>query len=270
MTPAAGTAVRRSSGPSGWLAESLEREPTLTRFGLLMWALMIPAAIAYGLDDRLFRGVSVWAKPLKFMASTGLFALCTAWFVGLLPAARRNDRPVRRVVWGVVGFSTFEVGYITLQAALGEASHYNIGTALTSVMYSLMGLFALLLTATQPVLARHIARHGDPSQPAVWRRAVVAGLVLTFVLGAASGVPLGGLQPPAGAGIPVFGWHGAGDLRPAHFLGLHAQQLVPLAGLLLLRGSVPAAGAALGGFIVVYVTAWAVLMVVGLSPRFAD
>lgn len=37
-------------------------------------------------------------------------------------------------------------------------------------------------------------------------------------------------------GLPIVGWHiGGTDARPAHFLGVHAQQLVPLAGLALQR-----------------------------------
>jgi hypothetical protein len=38
--------------------------------------------------------------------------------------------------------------------------------------------------------------------------------------------------PGAGAGtLPVFGWSTAvGDLRPAHFLALHAMQAIPLLG----------------------------------------
>jgi hypothetical protein len=262
---AAGGLVRPRYTLRGWLAESLAREATLTRFGLLMWALMIPAVIAYGLDDRLLRGVPVWTKPLKFMASTGLFALCTAWFVGLLPQARRGHPAVRLVVWGVIVSSAFEVGYITLQAALGDASHFNVGSPLHATMYRLMAVFALLLTATQPLLAWQIVRHGDPTQPVLWRRAVITGLVLTFVLGAASGMPLGGLQPPAGAGLPVVGWHAAGDLRPAHFLGIHAQQLLPLAGLLLARWSSPAAAVALGATVAAYVAAWVALMTLGLA-----
>jgi hypothetical protein len=57
---------------------------------------------------------------------------------------------------------------------------------------------------------------------------------MTFVLATASGFLLGGQQPPAGVGLPVLGWHIDGpDARPAHFLGVHAQQLLPLFGWLL-------------------------------------
>ena len=74
--------------PGGVWGELLHRQRTLTLFAAAMLLAMLPALLALGLDDRLLRGVSVWVKPLKFMSSVALFALSTAWFVGLLPQAR--------------------------------------------------------------------------------------------------------------------------------------------------------------------------------------
>ena len=48
----------------------------------------------------------------------------------------------------LIGSGSFEFLYILLQAALGEASHYNVGDLWHGAMYTLMGLGALLLTAT--------------------------------------------------------------------------------------------------------------------------
>ena len=66
-------------GPTPWAA-LWQREPRLVAFALLMLALMLPAAIGLGLDERMLRGVNVWVKPMKFMASVALLALTTAWF----------------------------------------------------------------------------------------------------------------------------------------------------------------------------------------------
>jgi hypothetical protein len=224
-----------------WLAQARAGEPVLAAFGLAMWLAMIPAAIALGLDERSLRGVSVWVKPLKFMASLGLFALTTAWFVGL------------------------EIGYIALQAALGRASHYNFDSPLSAALYSAMGLGALALTFTQAVLAREVVRHGGPLRGDPVRVAIVAGLVLTFLLGAGAGGLLGSMQPPAGTGLPIVGWHPRGDLRPAHFVGLHAQQLLPLAGLALARLAPGRAMPALWAFTLGYVALWAALVAMGLN-----
>lgn len=218
--------------PGDVVAELLRRERRLALFGFTLLALLLPLALAWGLDERTLRGANVWLKPIKFALSLGLFALTTAWFVGhLLPAARRT-RAVDVIVWVLIGSASFELAYITLQAGLGRGSHFNVGDAFHATMYSLMGAGALALTATQPALAWQLLRHADPRRAPAYRLAVVIGLVLTFVLGASVGVLLSGLQPPESAALPVLGWSMAGgDLRPAHFLGIHAQQALPLVGL---------------------------------------
>jgi hypothetical protein len=210
-------------------------------------------------------GVAIWAKPLKFMFSTALFAATMAWAIGLLPEAVRRSRTVRTLAWLVIGTASFEVGYISLQAALGSASHYNTADAFHAAMFGLMGLAAVVLVSTQAVLAHALLRHVRPLTPLVIALAI--GLVLTCVLSIISGLLLGGLKPPAGIGLPLFGWHaGGGDLRPAHFLAVHAQQLLPLAGLAVQRVLPRYPGAALSVFTAAYVAGWAWLVVIGL-PR---
>lgn len=248
--------------------ELMARQQTLAWFGLALWLAMLPTVVAWGLDDRTLREVNVWTKPLKFMASVGLFSLTTAWFVGLLEPGRRQTRLVRSVVIIVIATGLFEVGYITWQAAWGQASHYNADTLPHQLMYGLMGMGALLLTATQPMLAWQIWRDGRSMAPSVWRDGVVLGLMATFALGASVGGMLGGLQPPAGAGLPVVGWHfSGGDLRPAHFLGVHAQQLIPLAGALLAGAGLRQARLGLWLFVGAYTALWMWAVQIGLAGQ---
>lgn len=255
----------RSRDPRAWLREAFARQRLLTGFAVLLWLAMLPALLALGLDERTLRGVSVWVKPLKFLASVGLFSLCTAWFIGLLPPEQRRGPAVRALVATILLTGGFEVVYITLMAALGQASHYNLGSALSAALYTAMGIGAMALTATQPVLAWLIVRRGRSDLDPRWRDAVVLGLVLTFVLGAGTGSLLGGFKPPDGAGLPVLGWHLAGgDLRPAHFIGLHAQQFLPLAGLALIALRVRRARLLLGAFAVLLTVLWGWAMVRGL------
>jgi hypothetical protein len=245
-------ALSSGSGPLGIFSAAFRHNRALTVFGLLMWAVMLPTLLAWGIDDRELRGVSVWAKPLKFMASIGLFALSTAWFIGLLPEDRRRGGSINTVTWTIVLAGGFEIIYITLQAALGQASHFNFSSPLPISEY-------------QPLLAWQIARHARDDLPPVWRNGVVAGLVLTFVLGAGAGGLLGSMQPPTGSGLPGVGWHPSGDLRPAHFLGMHAQQFFPLAGALMALWMPSNGRRALALFAVVYVALWAWAMARGLD-----
>ena len=214
-------------------AELIAREPRLARFGFVLVAFLIPMAIAALVDDRTLRGANVWIKPMKFAASVALLAWTTTWFVGHLPAARRTGPAVDRIVWLLIGAGTFELVYIALQAALGQGSHYNVGDPFHATMYALMGIGALILTATQPLLAWQLHRHPDASKPAAYRLAILIGLVLTFGFGAGIGGLLSAMQPPSHVPtLPIFGWSLAGgDLRPAHFVGIHAEQVLPLIGL---------------------------------------
>lgn len=231
----------RSPGSAPWLASPVQvwaelkyRQPALAWFGLVMLAGMALALLAMGLDDRTLRGVNVWVKPFKFMASVTMFSWWSAWFIGMLNARQQRGAAIRRTVGLIIGAGGFEIGYIVLQAALGQASHYNRSDPLHIALYSLMGAGALALTASQLVIAWQMHRHAAVTITPAMKLAVVLGCVLTFVLGAGAGATMGGVQPPAGIGLPVVGWHLAGgDLRPAHFIGMHAQQLLPLAAWLM-------------------------------------
>ncbi|MCM5678951.1 hypothetical protein M8A51_05335 [Schlegelella sp. S2-27] len=240
MNTLVSTPAPHSTGRAHRLAgvprELLARQRTLTVFAAVLLVLLLPATLAWGLDERLLRGVNVWVKPMKFAVSIAVLALTTAWFIGHLSPAQRHSRGVRWVVALIVGAGSFELAYIALQAGLGEGSHYNVAGTFHAVMYPLMGLGALLLTASQPLLAWQLYRHPDPALPPAYRASVLLGLGLTFLLGAGIGGLLSAVQPPDGSGLPLVGWSLAGgDLRPAHFFGVHAQQLLPLAGLALAR-----------------------------------
>lgn len=231
---AGGGALRRA-----W-AGLADREPILVAAGVVFLLAMVPTGLAHMLDDRVVGGVNVWLKPLKFEAALGLFALTLAWFIPMASRAFRASRTGRFVVWGFVWPATFEILYIAWRASRGEASHFNNSTPTAAVLYLLMGLGAILLTATAPALAYGVARADAPPARPAYRLAVVLGLVLTFVLGGVEGAAMSGLgahnvglPAPGDAGIPIFGWlRSAGDLRVAHFLGIHAQQAIPIAGAL--------------------------------------
>ena len=250
------------------VAELLRRERRLALFGFALLALLLPLALAWGIDERTLRGANVWLKPMKFALSLGLFALTTAWFVGhLLPAARRL-RALDAIVWVLIGSASFELAYIALQAGIGQGSHYNVGDPLHALMYSLMGLGAMALSATQPALAWLLLRHADPARAPAYRLAVLIGLVLTFVLGASVGGLLSAMQPPETAALPVIGWSLAGgDLRPAHFLGIHAQQALPLVGLAVAGWTAATARRTVWAVTAAYVLLFGVALAWGLVGR---
>ena len=230
----------------------------LVIYGLFM-VLALILTYAWSLnDDRLIRDVGVWVKPMKFMAATALFAWTTVWVIKVANSQVDQSETYRWIAVLLVSTSFFEVVYISYQASQAAASHYNVSDPFHAFMFGVMGLAAVGLTATQAWLAWEIWKEQRGADMPVETLGVIIGLVLTFVLSTISGFMLGGHQPPAGQGLPVVGWHAVKDIRPAHFLGVHAQQLIPLWGLIASKfmGSFSNAGLLWGS--VLYVVFWAV------------
>ncbi|MDX3907223.1 MAG: hypothetical protein QHC78_16155 [Pigmentiphaga sp.] len=224
--------------PLGAAVRELERRNRpLMRFGCVLFVALAAAWVAELIDGRTLNGVGVWVKPMKFMASVGLYAWTTAWLLGELPPTLRQGQWARAIVAVVIVAGAGEIAYITFQGALGQPSHFNSSTPFHAVMYALMGLGALAITACALPLAWLIARHGSGMAPA-YRLGAVLGLILTFAGGAGAGIAIslnGGPTVgamPGGAVVPLFGWSmTGGDLRVAHFLGVHAQQVLPAVGM---------------------------------------
>jgi hypothetical protein len=219
-----------------------QSSPPLFWVGLVMLMASVLTLLLTHFDVREFQGVSVWLKPWKFQLSTGAYLLTLGLFMVWLPAQARNTWPAKYVAWIAVVSSIFEVAYISWQAVLGEASHFNTSTPLHAAMYTLMGVGAVLLTSAAGVLGVYIGRAKEYRLPYPLKLAIVLGLISTFVLGTGFGGYLGGSSTGhwvGGAltdagGLPLVQWsRTGGDLRVAHFFGIHAMHFIPaFAGLL--------------------------------------
>jgi hypothetical protein len=201
--------------------------------GLMLLAFVVTFVESLN-DARTIRDVGIWIKPMKFMAATVFFAWTSVWVVMI----SRSTVAVARC-WGwiaalLIATSLFEVVYITYQAVQGSGSHYNISTPLNEALFALMGIAAIGLVASQAWLAWEIWKRRTPERSVI-TLGVVIGLSFTFLLSTISGFLLGGNQPPPGQGLPFLGWHLFADIRPAHFMGVHAQQFIPLLGVLAAR-----------------------------------
>lgn len=230
-----------ASSRLNWLDDLYRGQPLLAGIGVLLLLMMIPSFAALTLDARTLNGISVWIKPLKFQISLAVQLLTVAWLMLWLSAAQRNSRVVRVLAALMAGAALFEVAYISHQASLGEASHYNVGTRYTQLMYALMGVGSLVLVGTSGAIGALILRRGDRRDPFVLTAGL--GLVLGSVLGGITGALLsahhghwvGGAATDIG-GLPIFGWsRTGGDLRVAHFVGLHMMQALPIAALVAAR-----------------------------------
>jgi hypothetical protein len=209
---------------------------------LFMAALGPPTLLALALDERTIAGGSVWAKPLKFeLALTVHFATLVALIPLLTPQGLARPA-LRRVIWLSAAAAIFEIAYIIAQAAHGRASHFNYNTPFESVMYGLMGLGAVVITAGAGVFGGIFTRNAQPNVGQGLRLGVIVGLgggaAATLVVAglmssgmASQGHFVGGVASDA-YGLPLLGWTTrGGDLRVPHFFATHAMQALPLAGL---------------------------------------
>ena len=201
-------------------------------------ALLLIATLIWGqLDPRVLDGVPVWVKPAKFAVSFLVHFTTLAIIVALMSAENAELRIVAGVGWVLAAVFVAEMAYLIFQAAQAQHSHFNDTTSFHSVMYSLMGVGAVVLIALPVViawLAKGDIAFGPATQSGIWWGAIIS-FVLTVKIGGylgGNGSHFVGDQSNPELVLPFFGWSTeVGDLRPAHFLSLHAFQVLPLIGL---------------------------------------
>lgn len=225
----------------------------LTAAGLLMLVVLAISLVGLAVDPRIITGAPAWLKPAKFAVSTAIYMLTLAWIFTLLPEWPR----MRRVVgWVTAVILVLEVAIIDTQAWRGTTSHFNVGTVLDGVLFTIMGLAIVLQTLISIAVAVALWRQRFDDRALGW--ALRFGLVIT-IFGASTGglmtrpttaqldearatgrMAVAGAHtvgaPDGGPGLTGTGWSVEhGDLRVAHFLGLHAMQTLPVLALMLRR-----------------------------------
>lgn len=218
-------------------------EPRLIAAGLVALALVPLGALWASVDGRLVNGELVALKPTRFALSIAVYLLTASWMLGYARAERLSSPLVQGAVWGLLAGASVELACITVQAARGRRSHFNVGTPTDATIAAVMGVMAILFIGMVLPLAWEIARRPRPDAAPLMVQAIVGGLVATFVLGALTGAGMGrvamGAVDPEAVRLPLLGWSvRGGTARIAHFLGVHAMQAFPLmaAVALLLRG----------------------------------
>jgi hypothetical protein len=214
------------------LRELYRSNPVLTMTGWLNWILAVVLLVAVQFDSRTILGINPWIKPIKFSISIAIYVWTLAWYLRYLAARKRA---VRTISWGVSICVLSEIVGITLQSARGVPSHFNVTTPLNAAMFTAMGIIIGINTALVIwVCVWFFVDH--PDLPAAYLWGIRFGLVL-FLLASFEGVfmVMHGSHtvgaPDGGAGLPFVNWSRAhGDLRVMHFTGMHALQVLPLAG----------------------------------------
>ena len=177
-------------------------------------------------------GINAYIKPMKFFGSTAILSWTMAWFVVLLP----QQRSVQVYAWVVVAVFAFELAVIVWQASRGKLSHFNISSPTDGLLFGLMGVAITVFTVWTAYIGYLFFRLDTTAANAAYIWGIRLGILL-FVVFAFEGFMMAGRlahtvgAPDGGAGLPITNWSKRyGDLRVAHFFGMHALQLLPLFG----------------------------------------
>jgi hypothetical protein len=225
------------------ISELRHRDPLLFWIGAaMMLALVVCVLLSIG-DQRLILGINPWIKPMKFLISTTIFLWTVAWF---MPETRGGGASgLSRIVrWTIGPAMVIEITLVLLQAARGTTSHFNIQSPLDGIIFGVMGMTIFFNTLAM-ILFFLIIRRDSPPQRAGYLWGVRLGVAM-FLLASFQGALIVTNNahtvgaPDGGPGLPFVNWSTtAGDLRIAHFFGMHAMQALPLLGFFLDKSRVP-------------------------------
>lgn len=209
--------------------------------GWLHLALLAILLSIYPFDDRTILGVERWIKPMKFCTSIVIYVWTLAWYLRYLT---EKQRAVRVITWGVSISMVMEIAGIIAQAARGTTSHYNVTTPVNAIVFAVMGLMiafnSLLVIYTLMLFSLQ-----EPQIPRSYLWGIRWGLFIFLLASLEGGLMIRHMAhtvgaPDGGLGLPFVNWSREhGDLRVAHFAGMHALQILPLAGYLLYRSRRP-------------------------------
>lgn len=218
--------------------QTVRREsPILYGITLFHFLLAVICFVALFIDERTLMGINVWIKPLKFTISGGIYLLTVGYLITLYPFSKRKKNIVNNIIsWTLA----IEICIIVLQAARGIKSHYNQSNLLDGILFGSMGLLISIIVMTMVFFVIETIRLKLKTPKSV-QYAILAGWLIVLFGSWVGGQMISQMAhnvgvADGGEGLPLLNWSTiAGDLRVAHFFGLHAIQIIPLFALTLTK-----------------------------------
>jgi hypothetical protein len=212
----------------------------LQRNKLLFWLgsvhfIVFALLLGYSfVNETLILGINSMIKPMKFALSIWVFT----WTMALILQYFNDVQKVKIYSWAAVICFSFEQFAITLQALRGVQSHYNQIDTFGIVLYSLMGIFILTITLWTGFMTYIFIKQKAYNMPLAVSLSIKIGLIYCVIFSLFGGY-FSGLEGhtvgarDGGSGLPFLNWSRFfGDLRVAHFFGIHSLQILPLFAIL--------------------------------------
>lgn len=228
---------RTSSHLLEWYQDLKKQEQLLWLSGWSYIVFSLFLVLCMSFDQRTILGINVWIKPLKFTLSAWIYIWTIGWMLAQLRVPTRTKAILR---WSLLLTILLEVVLVSTQSARGIPSHFNHSTTLNTLIFNTMGVAIAWNTIIAIDMFRRMTKESQVN-PALWSNRVLLWGVRWGLLLFLAGSVVGGLMArqlqhtvgavDGGAGLPFLNWSTvAGDLRVAHFFGLHALQLLPILG----------------------------------------
>jgi hypothetical protein len=202
--------------------------------GTIHFVLFLILLLYLPFNNVIVLGLNSVVKPMKFALSIWIYS----WTMSIIMYFFENQKKVKSYSWAAVICMSFEQIAITFQALRGEQSHFNKSNTFGIIVYELMGIFILTITLWTAYMAYIFIKQKTHSLSNQIVLSIRIGLVYFVIfslfggyIGGKTGHSVGGLDGEIG--LWFLNWNMLfGDLRVAHFFGIHSLQIIPLFGLL--------------------------------------
>ncbi len=198
---------------------------------LIIFAILL---IYYPFNSKMVLGINSVIKPMKFALSIWIYS----WTMSLILDFVEDKSKVHIYSWAAVVSMCFEQIAITSQALRGELSHFNNSSVYGIVLFALMGVFILTITLWSAYITYIFIKQEKYNLSPSIALSIKVGLIY-FVVFSLFGGYISSLpghtvgESDGGKGLLFLNWSTFyGDLRVAHFFGIHSLQIIPLFAIL--------------------------------------
>ena len=213
-----------------FLVELFKRDKILFWLG---WTHFLMFFFCLGLlifNHDIIAGENAWAKPTRYYLSSGISLWTFGWFLQFI----NSKSQIKVFSWLIAATLFFETTIIFVQSIRGVPSHFNTSDPFNAMMNGLLlSLILIFLLTVICITFLFFKQKKMPiSQHYTWglRMGLLNFVIFSFVgiiMYARMSHSIGGNGNDRG--IMLFNWSlKHGDLRIAHFMGVHSLQIIPL------------------------------------------
>lgn len=219
------------------IRELYKRNLLLARLGTANLILTVLLILYAPLNPHEVLGLNSMIKPIKFALTVVILSYTLCWLLYYI----EDKRKIKTYTYVTIISMVFEQLVITFQALRGQQSHFNNSSTMGVIIFALMGVFILTFTLWTAYIAYLFFKQKKFNLHPTYLLGIRIGIILFVVfslfggyIAQQTGHTVGGND--SGEGLPFLNWSRSyGDLRIAHFFGIHALQIIPFTASVLSR-----------------------------------